>query len=126
MDWLPYLSQLARRPRALKYTGIYELLPKEVNTLLNSCDDKDKKEILKILAKLSIEAGFDKATLALKNAIGYGAKDAESIMAMFNRLNSKVVELEPLALQSSIPCVPSFTPGIDEYDRLILQRGADN
>ena len=30
MDWLPYLTQLSRRPGALKYTPIYELLP---NTL---------------------------------------------------------------------------------------------
>lgn len=30
MDWLPYLNQLARRPAALKYTGIYDLLPSTV------------------------------------------------------------------------------------------------
>ena len=24
MNWLPYLKQLSKRPRALKYTGIYD------------------------------------------------------------------------------------------------------
>jgi hypothetical protein len=31
MDWLPYLTQLSRRPAALKYTGIYPMLPQEVH-----------------------------------------------------------------------------------------------
>jgi len=32
MDWLPYLAQLSRRLVALKYTGIYPMLPREVQS----------------------------------------------------------------------------------------------
>jgi hypothetical protein len=36
MDWLPYLMQLSRRRAALKYTGIYPMLPQEVQAFLDS------------------------------------------------------------------------------------------
>lgn len=48
MDWLPYLNQLANRPAALKYTGIYDLLPEKVQAFLDQCSTQGKKEILKV------------------------------------------------------------------------------
>lgn len=123
MDWLPYLTQLSRRPAALKYTGIYELLPEEVRTFLDGCDNRGKKETLQVLARLSHEAGFTKATRALKAALGYGAKDTDSIIAVFSRLNSQVMELDPLVLPGSVPKVPSFKVQISNYDKYFLKGG---
>jgi len=36
MDWLPYLTQLSRYPRALKYTGIYQMLPHQCKRTLKA------------------------------------------------------------------------------------------
>lgn len=36
MQWLPYLNQLARRPGALKYTGIYQMLPYPLKEYMES------------------------------------------------------------------------------------------
>ena len=36
MDWLPYLSQLARRPSALKYTPVYEMRPDVLQKWIDS------------------------------------------------------------------------------------------
>ena len=125
MDWLPYLSQLARRPAALKYTGIYDLLPNEVKSfLIDRCDARSKRETLKVLAQLSRETDFTRATEALKTALGYGATDVDSILATFSSLNSQVLELDPLVLPKSAPRLPSFPARVNQYDRLFLKGGS--
>ena len=53
MDWLPYLKQLSLRPRALKYTGIYELMPETMQTYLATCSSSEVGQILKILSELT-------------------------------------------------------------------------
>lgn len=123
MDWLPYLTQLSRRPAALKYTGIYPMLPDPVQEFLNACDYQTKKETLRILARLTEESSFEKATAALKAALEHGAGDADSIKAMFSRLNSECLNLDPLILPTSVPEMPPAKVNISQYDRLFLKGG---
>jgi transposase len=123
MDWLPYLTQLSRRPAALKYTGIYPLLPDPVQEFLSACDYQAKKEALRVLARLTEESSFEQATGALVAALEHGACDADSIRAMFSRLNNGYPSLDPLALQASVPEVPPSRVNVGEYDRLFLQGG---
>jgi len=123
MNWIPYLTQLSRRPAALKYSGIYELFPEEVKTFLESLSIPGKKEILSVLARLSQEADFTSATAALKTAVAHGAADADSIIATFSRLNSQLLELEPITLAPEIPKMPSFTPCTSDYDQIFLKGG---
>ena len=125
MDWLPYLNQLARRPAALKYTGVYDLLPKKVRSFLDQCDTRGKGETLRVLAKLSRETDFTRAAKALEAALNYGAADTDSILATFNRMNSQVTELDPLILPPSIPQMPSVRPQVDQYDQLFLKGGSE-
>ena len=125
MDWLPYLTQLARRPSALKYTGIYQLLPEAVQKFLTTCDRQTKKETLKILAKLSEESGFDKATEALKVTLEHGACDTDSLLAMFARLNSDILNLDPLTLSTNVPEMPSLKSDVTKYDSLFLKGGVN-
>lgn len=123
MDWLPYLTQLSRRPAALKYTGIYPMLPEPIQDFLSSCDYPCKKETLKVLAKLSEASGFNKATEALLAALEHGVSDADSIKAVFSRLNSEVLNLDPLILPATVPDMPTVKPNVENYDRLFLERG---
>ncbi len=124
MDWLPYLNQLARRPSALKYTGIYDLLPEKVRSFLDKCDARGKGKTLKVLAALSRETDFTRAAEALEAALNYGAADTDSILATFNRMNSPVKELDPLILPPSTPRMPSVRPQVSQYDRLFLKGGS--
>ncbi len=120
MDWIPYLTQLSRRPAALKYSGIYELFPEEVKAFLESLSIPGKKEVLTTLARLSQKADFISAAKALKTAVAHGAEDADSIIATFSRLNSQVL---PIALTSEVPKLPSFTSCVSDYDQLFLKGG---
>jgi transposase len=123
MDWLPYLAQLARRPAALKYTGIYPMLPEPIQDFLDNCDYSSKKEALTVLAKLSEASGFNKATEAFLTALEHGVSDADSIIAMFSRLNCEVLDLDPLILPASVPDMPQVQANVAEYDRLFLSEG---
>ena len=38
MNWLPYLNTLSKRPRALKYSEIYELFPQTVKGIFDNSD----------------------------------------------------------------------------------------
>lgn len=123
MDWLPYLTQLSRRPAALKYSGIHKLFPEDVTSFLEGLSIPGKKDVLTALARLSKEADFPRAITALKTAVGYGAEDADSIIATFSRLNSQVMEFQPLSLAPSVPHMPSYVPCINDYDQFFLKGG---
>ena len=120
MDWLPYLTQLSRRPAALKYSGIYPMLPGPLQGFLGSCDHPSKKAALTVLAELSETSGFSKATEALLAALEYGASDADSIKAMFSRINGEVLNLAPLILPANVPDLPKVDANVADYDRLFL------
>ena len=66
IQWLPYLTQLARRPMALKNTGIYAMLPESVQSFLETCGLKKKRDLLGLLADLTQEKDFGHAVKALE------------------------------------------------------------
>lgn len=69
MDWLVYLKQLSRKPRALKYTGIYKILPASIREWLEGVSPKKQSSALKLLAAITEKSGFDIALRTLENAI---------------------------------------------------------
>jgi len=75
-----------------------------------------------VLAKLSEASGFNKATEALLAALEHGVSDADSIKAVFSRLNSEVLNLAPLVLPASVPEMPTVKTNVENYDRLFLER----
>jgi len=123
MNWLPYLNQLSRRPRAFKYTGVYSMLPKDLQEFLDSCSYQDKKETLKVLAKLSEKGGFKKATKAIRDAVLHNAWDKDSVTAIFNKLNTDISDLAPIVLPGNIPEMPPYRPDLKNYDHMLLKDG---
>ena len=47
MDWLPYLKQLSLRPRALKYSGVYDMMPESCNGFLKDAPILKPEKFLK-------------------------------------------------------------------------------
>ncbi len=65
---------------------------------LDSCNYQAKEETLRVLAELSEESSFSKAAEAVRSVILHSARDADRVVAMFNRLNSDIVDLAPMVL----------------------------
>ena len=95
MQWLPYLSQLSRKPGALKYTGIFKMLPDPLQEYMELCEKRDKGKILQVILKISKEAGFETAVKTVSEALTYGAADPDSLLMVHTRLTTPNISLKP-------------------------------
>ncbi len=123
MDWIPYLKQLSKKPAALKYTGIYQLLPNQVTDWLDKKDNSGRGKALKLLHDLTSKSSFSAAVDALQTALDYNSSDPESIIAVHAKLTNNIPELPPVALPPSVPALLAAEPDIIQYDNVFLNAG---
>ena len=123
MDWLPYLTQLSRRPGAYKYSGIPALLPPSLQEFLSACDRSRRKETLQVLAQITEQTDFPTATAALLEALNRGADDADSIIALFRRMTEFPLDFSCFALPDSIPAQRELQPDLAVYSSFLPQGG---
>ena len=124
MEWIPYLKQLSIRPRALKYSGVYDLMPPVMQTYLQETSNTETGKVLKLLAELTARSGFESALNTIEHAITYQATNADSLKNLYRRLYLDVPELPPMKLSGSIQSLEPMAPRLSEYDAL-LQQGRD-
>jgi len=119
MEWLPYLEQISRFPRALKYSGIYEMLPDTVNRYLSTCTNSEVGKVLKVISELTDRTGFESAVNTVEQALYYGATDPDSLKNLYRRLYADVPELPPMELTSDMPKVLQMDTDLNAYDALL-------
>lgn len=119
MDWIPYLTQLSRSPGALKYTGIYSMLPGPVQVYLNGLDKKDQGKVLRVLAGLAESDGFESAVKSVSEAMTRDVRDLESLITLHSYLNQDMV-LESMELEKNhLPALPEFSFNAHSYDAML-------
>jgi len=123
MQWLPYLTQLSRSPNALKYTGIYPMLPESIKTYLEKCSKSGKGKILRVIAALTERNGFEGALATVDNALKYAATDIDSLINLHNRIYGQVPDLAPMPLPGNIPHLMPVTPDLAAYDARLWKAG---
>jgi transposase len=123
MQWLPYLTQLSRKPNALKYTGIYPMLPQSLQEYLVKCDQGDKGKVLRMLAALTEKNGFEGALETVDQALKYAVTDVDSLLNLHHRLYDKILELAPLHSGGSIPELMRVSPNLAAYDAGLEKAG---
>ena len=119
MDWIPYLKQLSRYPSALKYSGIYGMLPDDVQQWMDRCSRQEKGKALKLLAQLTEHTDFATASESFRQSLTYEAFDVDSVLAVHTRLASQFPDLEAIRLPESVPVVPALKPDTGKYDRML-------
>ncbi len=122
MDWIPYLKRISRCPGALKYTGIIEMFPEKLKTYLLSLPKNSKGKILKTLAALTEEKGFDNAIITVEKAIEHNATDTDSLLNIHSRVHDKIISFQPVKISGSLPVLKSYTPDFSEYDKNLERR----
>ena len=118
MEWLPYLKAIARKPRSLRNSGIYDMMPGNMRRYMDSCVNSDRGRILKVLSELTERTGFDSALQTVNQAILYQANDPDSLKNLYRRLYMDVPALPPIH-GSNIPEVVMIRPNLDQYDVLL-------
>ena len=100
MDWLPYLKYVAQKPRSLRNSGIYDLMPENMRRFMDTCSNADRGQVLKALSELTERTGFDSALRTVDEAITMQVNDPDSLKNLYRRLYTDVPVLQPL--ESSI------------------------
>ena len=121
MQWLPYLVQLSRSPGALKYSGIYEMLPDPLKEYLDKRSKSERGVVLRGIASLCESNSFEQAVNAVSQAMKHGVLDTDSLRALHNRLYGIVPSLEPCTLPPGVADVNSFSFDATEYDKAFLK-----
>ena len=124
MQWVPYLSYIARKPRSLRNSGIYDLMPPELQHYIDICPQSDRGKILKVLAELTDRSGFESALDTVNQAIRYSATDPDSLKTLYQRTYSDAPQLPPLPDETSVPSV-KIVPFRNDLKALdsVLQKG---
>jgi transposase len=127
MDWLPYLKYIARKPRSLRNSGIYDLMPDTMRHFMDTCENSQRGQVLKTLAELTERNGFDSALCTVDEAIHLQARDPDSLKSLHRRLFSDVPALPPLDESTNIPLgkVIPFRNDLSTYDS-VLKGGVSN
>lgn len=119
MDWLPYLSQLSRRPGALKYTPVYSMMPEPLQRWLEAQPRPQVGKALGLLAALSRASGFAGACTAVVESIQRGLSDPDSLVALHERLREHAPLCEPLAGQRHSIQAPQVLFDPARYDLML-------
>ena len=124
MDWIPYLKYIARKPRSLKNSGIYGMMPQSMQIYLDGCESSERGKILKVLAELTECSGFSSAVNTVDEAVRLQATDPDSLQNLYRRIYDDVPVLPPLTLQDGIPKqdVIPFHSDLEELD-VVLSKG---
>ena len=127
MDWLPYLRYIARKPRSLRNSGIYDMMPETMKCFMDQCENSERGQILKTLAELTERNGFNSALITVDEAIRLQKRDPDSLKSLHRRLFSDVPVLPPLEDHADIPLgkVIPFRNDLSVYD-IALKGGKNN
>ena len=128
MDWIPYLRYIARKPRSLKNSGIYTMMPESMQMYMDSCESKERGKVLKVLAELTERSGFDSALNTVNTAIRHKATDPDSLMNLYRRTYMDVPLLPPLKPDDTMPQmnVIMFPSDLNTLDTILRRGGVSN
>lgn len=129
MEWLPYLKYIARKPRSLRNSGIYDMLPATMRQYMDSCKNADRGQILKVLADLTDRTGFESAVQTVNEAIVYEANDPDSLQNLYRRLYSDVPDLPPITEADELLTngkVIAFPCDFEKLDDILRRAGASH
>ncbi len=123
VNWLPYLTQLARCPGALKYSGIYKMLPDPLRDYLMRAGKGLRGKVLSAVAELTEKDGFEKAVKTVESALCYEATDTDSLINIHSLLNTGQILPSPIKLPKYVPQLEKYMPKLSAYDSALGKAG---
>ncbi len=123
MIWQPYLDLLSKRPRAIKYSSIYNQFPSVWTDYLKDCTEDEQKRVLRLLGELLKNDDFSRLNEALTMASAHGHPSPEQVEHCFyNVINQSKIYSEIIP-DITLPTLPTATRGLSHYDSLLQDGG---
>jgi hypothetical protein len=119
--WGPYLSLIAKRPMALKYTGFFERLPAKTKEYFFGCSIPERKKVLHFLSQESKRTGYEKALSIFNKAVSMGAKDPDSLIAGYRFLTEPKLPEVKMRQHPYFPKTTEYKVDLDAYMSLISE-----
>ncbi len=104
INYLDFLDLIKIRPNALKYSGIYSLLPESWQTYLETLERESFKQAFDVLKMILIENDMDYADMVLKETIKHDTTSPEAIVVTYKRLKeNSIVYDSSIEFPSDLP-----------------------
>lgn len=126
MNWVPYLRFIARKPRALLNSGLFQMLPEDIQNFAKSCTNTQRGNLMRMLSDLTDEGGFDHAVRTLQIGIQFNATDPDSLKTLYRRMYSDIPVLPDIDISGTkIPQMPHIPANTDlaMLDQALRQGG---
>lgn len=123
MVWQPYLNLLSKRPRAIKYSGIYNQFPSIWTDYLRDCTEEEQRSALRLLGELLKNDDFSILNKALTMTSASGHPSADQIKHCFYTIIKQSDTYKAITPKINIPSMPEATRGLSHYDSLIQKGG---
>ncbi len=120
INYIDFIDIIKVRPNALKYSGIYTLLPESWQEYLNSLEKESFKEAFNVLKTILIEEDLDYADKVLRETAKHSSISPEAVSITYKRLKeNRFIYEDSLIFPSDMP---SYEIDTSEYDLLIGDR----
>ena len=116
--WIDFITLVSKRPKALKYTGFYELLPDVWQRYTAALDKDDLQEALSFLKFCLIKNDFDFAVRVVEENIKQNMTSPKALWTTYHRLS----EDQTLYMGSTcdaVPSLPGYVLTLEDYDLLL-------
>ncbi len=113
---IDFIDVVKLRPKALKYSGVYGLLPQSWQRYLEIQDKDALKESFDVLKEILLQDDMDYADMVMKETIKYDSHRPEALRITYKRLKEdKSIYHDRIHFPNSLP---PLEVDIGEYDRL--------
>lgn len=117
INYLNFIDTIKTRPRALKYTGLYSLLPDNWKEYIEGMDKETLKLAFDALKTILLEDDMDYAAKVLAETMKHNVVTPEAIKVTHKRLKEDIfIYREELTLPSHLP---HYEVDTDQYDALM-------
>ncbi len=123
MIWQPYLDLLSKRPRAIKYSSIYNQFPAIWTDYLKNCSEEEQKDVLRLLGELLKNDDFSLLNEALTMASSHGHPSTDQIKHCFYSIIKQDHTHKEIHPAINLPDMPAATRGLSHYDALLQSGG---
>lgn len=119
MLWGPYLHVLAKRPRAHRYSGFFDGLPKDLRDFIYASPLTAQQTLLTMLADDSQTEDLSHIVKHLHSALDFKPTDVDSLIAAYAFVRNKPGSTLKNPVPEHLPCTPEYTVDFSLYGQLM-------
>ncbi len=117
--WADFIDMVSHRPRALKYSGFYSLLPSNWKTYTENCDNMALKEALRFLKYCMIHHNMAMAETILSENLKRSVLEPEALWTSLYRLKENAMLYQGQLKENQFPKMPTYKSSLDDYNQLL-------